>query len=107
VLGRDGDRAAVIARYRDGHLRVRADLLARLGELRGKALGCWCAPEPCHADVLIGELERRGASRQDRRRQTSLGLGDDAMPVTSTRVGSIRSKPNVGLVALCQKSAGS
>ncbi len=61
VLGRDGDRATVIARYRDGHLLVRADLLARLGELRGKALGCWRAPQPCHADVLIGELERRAA----------------------------------------------
>ena len=27
-------------------------LLDRLGELRGKALGCWCAPERCHGDVL-------------------------------------------------------
>jgi hypothetical protein len=24
----------------------------RRGELTGRALGCWCAPEPCHADVL-------------------------------------------------------
>jgi hypothetical protein len=22
-------------------------------ELRGKDLVCWCAPEPCHADVLL------------------------------------------------------
>lgn len=21
-------------------------------ELQGKVLGCWCAPEPCHAEVL-------------------------------------------------------
>jgi hypothetical protein len=21
-------------------------------ELRGKILGCWCAPLPCHADIL-------------------------------------------------------
>lgn len=21
-------------------------------ELRGKVLGCWCAPRPCHGDVL-------------------------------------------------------
>src|SRR2546422_436042 len=52
VLGRDGDRATVIARYRDDHLLTRPDLLARLGELRGKALGCWCAPLACHADML-------------------------------------------------------
>ena len=24
-----------------------------LGELRGKDLVCWCAPLPCHADVLL------------------------------------------------------
>lgn len=33
-------------------LRAQPALLARLPELRGKTLGCWCAPEPCHADVL-------------------------------------------------------
>jgi Domain of unknown function (DUF4326) len=62
VLGTDGDRATVIARYRDEHLPFRADLLGRLGELRGRALGCWCAPQACHAEVLVGELERRGLS---------------------------------------------
>lgn len=23
-------------------------------ELRGRDLVCWCSPEPCHADVLLG-----------------------------------------------------
>jgi hypothetical protein len=27
-------------------------LMARLGELRGKVLGCWCHPKACHGDVL-------------------------------------------------------
>jgi hypothetical protein len=58
VLGRDGDRAAVIAAYRDRYLPSRPDLLARLDELRGKALGCCCAPEGCHGDVLIEALEQ-------------------------------------------------
>ncbi|MES2671595.1 MAG: DUF4326 domain-containing protein [Pseudomonadota bacterium] len=32
----------------------RTKLLARLEELRGKNLACWCAPElKCHADVLL------------------------------------------------------
>jgi hypothetical protein len=26
--------------------------LARLAALDGKALGCWCAPAPCHGEVL-------------------------------------------------------
>ncbi len=51
VIGRDGTRAQVIAKYRDWVLR-RPDLLAALPELHGKTLGCWCAPQPCHGDVL-------------------------------------------------------
>lgn len=27
-------------------------LMAALGELKGKVLGCWCKPGPCHGDVL-------------------------------------------------------
>lgn len=51
VIGRDGDRAQVIARYRRWISRQPA-LLARIPTLREKALGCWCAPQPCHGDVL-------------------------------------------------------
>jgi hypothetical protein len=68
VLGRDGDRATVIARYRDHHLPSPPDLVARLGKLRGKALGCWCAPHACHGDVLIQEMARRGPSTPQPRR---------------------------------------
>jgi hypothetical protein len=50
-LGRDGSRAEVVERYRD-YLLSRPDLLALLPELRGRRLGCWCAPEPCHANVI-------------------------------------------------------
>ncbi|MEV3912799.1 DUF4326 domain-containing protein [Streptomyces canus] len=48
---RDGTRAEVMAKYRVYLLR-RPDLLALVPGLRGRALACWCAPEPCHADVL-------------------------------------------------------
>jgi hypothetical protein len=51
-IGPDGDRAAVIDRYRH-YLWRRKDLLARLPELTGKRLGCWCHPQPCHAQVLV------------------------------------------------------
>jgi Domain of unknown function (DUF4326) len=37
--------------YRD-YLLGRPDLLALLPGLRGKRLGCWCKPLPCHADIL-------------------------------------------------------
>jgi hypothetical protein len=29
------------------------ELMAALDELRGLVLGCWCAPRPCHDDVLV------------------------------------------------------
>jgi hypothetical protein len=45
--------------YRE-YLLGRADLLALLPELRGRRLGCWCAPAPCHAAV-IAELADAGA----------------------------------------------
>jgi Domain of unknown function (DUF4326) len=49
--GRDGSRAEVMTRYRE-YLLGRPDLLALLPGLRGRRLGCWCAPEACHAEVI-------------------------------------------------------
>ena len=50
-IGPDGDRAQVIEAYRRW-ISTRADLLARLEELAGKRLACWCSPQACHGDVL-------------------------------------------------------
>lgn len=33
-------------------LLAHPELLALVPELRGKTLGCWCAPELCHAHIL-------------------------------------------------------
>jgi len=53
-IGPGGDRAQVIRRF-EHHIRFeRPDLLDALGELEGQTLGCYCAPEPCHGDVLAG-----------------------------------------------------
>ena len=55
VIGRDGDRAEVIAKYRAWLWREIGDGrigLAELAALEGKRLACWCAPEPCHGHVL-------------------------------------------------------
>jgi hypothetical protein len=57
VIGRDGSRDDVIAKYRAWIVR-QPELLAALHELRGKDLVCWCAPERCHAEVLV-ELANR------------------------------------------------
>jgi hypothetical protein len=54
-IGPGGDREEVIARYADwlaGELDAERVTLEELAALDGKTLGCWCAPEPCHGDVL-------------------------------------------------------
>lgn len=50
-IGRDGDRDGVIRKYAEW-ISTRPDLLKSLGELRGKRLGCYCAPQACHGDIL-------------------------------------------------------
>lgn len=52
IMDDDGDRETVIHSYADHYLPHKPSLLSKLEELRGKAVGCWCAPEPCHGDVL-------------------------------------------------------
>lgn len=55
VLGGDGTRAEVIARFEARErARVAADPARRaaVAGLHGRRLFCWCAPEPCHGDVL-------------------------------------------------------
>ena len=52
VIGRHGNRTEVIELY-EQWLREQETLMAALSELHGKVLGCWCAPRPCHADVLL------------------------------------------------------
>ena len=55
VIGWDGDRAEVIRRYEKA-LRATMARSPKLKEavaaLHGKRLFCWCAPLPCHGDVL-------------------------------------------------------
>ena len=33
-------------------------LRSQLCELKGKILGCWCHPAPCHGDILITLLNK-------------------------------------------------
>ena len=55
---RDGTRAEIIEKFRRDALSEVAprktphDILARIPELKGKRLGCWCKPEDCHGDLL-------------------------------------------------------
>jgi hypothetical protein len=46
-----GSRKEAIEKYEE-YLLSNDELMSRLSELKGKTLGCWCSPKPCHAEVL-------------------------------------------------------
>jgi Domain of unknown function (DUF4326) len=55
----DQERAAVLDRYRQWFLtRIATDpeFRAQVETLRGRDLGCWCAPRPCHGEVILDWL---------------------------------------------------
>ncbi len=52
-IGIDGNRDTVIAKYSLWLDKMVDAGMLDLSELRGKDLVCWCAPRPCHADILL------------------------------------------------------
>jgi hypothetical protein len=50
-IGRDGTRDEVIEKYR-AWIVDQPELMRDVATLHGQVLGCWCAPEPCHGEVL-------------------------------------------------------
>jgi hypothetical protein len=56
IIGKHGTREQVIEKYRE-YVLSNPSLMAMLPELRGKRLGCYCAPKPCHGDILVELLE--------------------------------------------------
>lgn len=53
VIGIDGTRREVIAKYKDW-IYDNPELLQQIkDELKGKHLSCWCKPKECHGDILL------------------------------------------------------
>src|SRR5512142_3302473 len=44
-------RLEAISKYEEW-LQTQPSLMAAIPSLKGKVLGCWCKPLPCHRDVL-------------------------------------------------------
>ncbi len=55
-INKQHDREAVIEQYRE-YIEGKPDLLDDLRSLEPHRLFCWCAPQPCHGDVLKELLE--------------------------------------------------
>lgn len=59
-IGHDGSREEVIARYKSWfymRLKLDSEFKQRVELLRGKVLGCFCKPLPCHGDVIAEYLD--------------------------------------------------
>ena len=52
-MDKDGDRDVVCDNYEQHYLPFKPSIHKQLYKLKGKALGCWCAPLRCHCDTLI------------------------------------------------------
>jgi len=59
IVGRDGTQEECVEKYR-AWVPTQPHLMAQLSFLKGKRLGCWCKPKPCHGDVLA-ELANKGS----------------------------------------------
>jgi hypothetical protein len=62
-------RDCVLEKY-EAHVRNSPELMARLGELRNKTLGCWCKDKhgmgkKCHGDVLVKLVKEVYADTED------------------------------------------
>ena len=60
IIGRHGSREDVIEFYRRRlWCLIEQELVSLddLASLQGKRLACWCAPLPCHGDVLTRAAE--------------------------------------------------
>ena len=56
IIGVDGTRKEVIAKYRK-YLLENKELLADIMSLDGETLGCYCKPKACHGDIIIETIE--------------------------------------------------
>jgi hypothetical protein len=63
-IGKDGTRSEVVGKYAVW-VRMQPELMASLGELKGKTLGCWCAPLTCHGHVLAVLAEQHTTGEGD------------------------------------------
>lgn len=60
-IGKDGTLEEVIQKYKKyiiDKLEISLKFQNEFKKLKGKNLGCWCHPEPCHGDALLDLLKK-------------------------------------------------
>ena len=61
VMGRDGNREEVIAKYKEyfyNRMNHDKQFEMEIYNLVGCRLGCWCHPLPCHGNVIADFLNK-------------------------------------------------
>lgn len=51
-------REECLKMYRE-YILNKPELLNDLESLRGKELGCWCTPDPCHGNILVELINKK------------------------------------------------
>jgi hypothetical protein len=65
VIGRDGTREEVIRKYELWLLR-HPEIMAEMREkLAGRDVVCFCAPLPCHGDIILKYANRKPLAMKD------------------------------------------
>ena len=94
AVGEDGTRSEVIRKY-EWWIRKQPHLMNSLHELKGKTLGCWCAPKACHGDVLV-KLVKECQMKDVAQNMVSKGIlaADESTGTMSKRLATIKAKSN-------------
>ena len=103
-IDEENDREEVVKNY-EHHLRSDPDLYNDIINLKGKTLGCYCAPLLCHGDVIrrLGEEILASMQKEDSHGSNLINVLSDAVnkdslldcPTPSTGNPSQQEKPGV------------
>jgi len=71
VIGKDGTREEVVAKYRNWLYQEQNQLLREdiKQNLKNKILGCWCSPLSCHASVLAELANHNNNEKKQKKRK--------------------------------------
>jgi hypothetical protein len=95
-IDKNGTREDVIAKY-EAYIREKLNkdstLVEELLKLKGKTLGCWCHPDPCHGDVLIKLIEEHD-KKNEPPKSTSKNVNVEAKKDTNPNEKKNEAKKN-------------
>ena len=106
-IDKNSTREDVIAKY-ETYIREKIakdnSLIEKLLKLKGKTLGCWCHPEPCHGDVLLkliceydaikeSELKDKAIKESESKDQDSKVEKVNSKPILQNNKNKDKNKP--------------